>query len=416
MGFLTILITMIVVLSFFRFLGKMLAMRSLPSDGGSAEQNSFTFSASGSYVSPGVWMGIAENTDLEYIRPENGSRFPSLRGIINDRLVNVYIPEGEDWERSTVASVLFRSPGKAGLRILLDDEPVLRGIFAGQRVYKLSGIDNPRLQCAASSEKALIEALTPVRMNILKNALGFFRYLDVTDQYVVIRVPGICNDEDSLVHLISFTISFAENWEKSSVASPAGPIHVEHAEPVPELKTPKIVPPSSEPVPEPEVEPEPKSVEAEKEEIPVASEPSPEPESAPEPEAVPEPAPAAVPLDQTAFTSQLFGSSFPGEKERKIFADAKGTRVEWSGVLRSANSFGSDFALGKGPAVKATFEIAEVTGSYSMKSKIRATVCLPESALPRLKNHTGETFRFSGVLEKMEPYARELILLDGELL
>ncbi len=90
--------------------------------------------------------------------------------------------------------------------------------------------------------------------------------------------------------------------------------------------------------------------------------------------------------------------------------------MEWSGVLRSANTFGSDFVLGRGPAVKASFEIAEVSGSYSMKSKIRATVRLPESALPRLKNRTGETFRFSGVLEKMEPYARELILLDGELL
>ena len=415
MGFLTILITMIVVLSFFRLLGRMLAMRSSPSDGGSAEQKSFTFSASGSYVSPGVWMACAANTDLEYIRPQNGKGFPCLRGNVNGRLTDVHIQE-EDGSCCTVASVLFRAPEKAGLRILLDDEPVLRAFFAGQPVYRLSGIDDPRLRCAASSENALSEALTPVRMNILKNALGFFRYLNVTDQYVMIRVPGICNDEDSLVHLISFIISFAENWEKSSVASPAGPIHVEHAEPVPELKTPKIVPPFSEPVPEPEVEPEPKSVEAEKEEIPVASEPSPEPESAPEPEAVPEPAPAAVPLDQTAFTSQLFGSSFPGEKERKIFADAKGTRVEWSGVLRSANSFGSDFSLGKGPAVKATFEIAEVTGSYSMKSKIRATVCLPESALPRLKNHTGETFRFSGVLEKMEPYARELILLDGELL
>lgn len=415
MGFLTILITMIVVLSFFRFLGKMLAVRRQTSADSSPERNTLAGMFSTRRVDAEVWMACAANTDLEYIRPQNGKGFPCLRGNVNGRLTDVHIQE-EDGSCCTVASVLFRAPGKAGLRILLDDEPVLRGIFAGQRVYKLSGIDNPRLQCAASSEKALIEALTPVRMNILKNALGFFRYLDVTDQYVVIRVPGICNDEDSLVHLISFIISFAENWEKSSVASPAGPIHVEHAEPVPELKTPKIVPPFSEPVPEPEVEPEPKSVEAEKEEIPVASEPSPEPESAPEPEAVPEPAPAAVPLDQTAFTSQLFGSSFPGEKERKIFADAKGTRVEWSGVLRSANSFGSDFALGKGPAVKATFVIAEVTGSYSMKSKIRATVCLPESALPRLKNHTGETFRFSGVLEKMEPYARELILLDGELL
>lgn len=415
MGFLTILITMIVVLSFFRFLGKMLAVRRQTSADSSPERNTLAGMFSTRRVDAEVWMACAANTDLEYIRPQNGKGFPCLRGNVNGRLTDVHIQE-EDGSCCTVASVLFRAPEKAGLRILLDDEPVLRAFFAGQPVYRLSGIDDPRLRCAASSENALSEALTPVRMNILKNALGFFRYLNVTDQYVMIRVPGICNDEDSLVHLISFIISFAENWEKSSVASPAGPIHVEHAEPVPELKTPKIVPPFSEPVPEPEVEPEPKSVEAEKEEIPVASEPSPEPESAPEPEAVPEPAPAAVPLDQTAFTSQLFGSSFPGEKERKIFADAKGTRVEWSGVLRSANSFGSDFALGKGPAVKATFEIAEVTGSYSMKSKIRATVCLPESALPRLKNHTGETFRFSGVLEKMEPYARELILLDGELL
>lgn len=415
MGFLTILITMIVLLSFFRFLGKMLAVRRQTSADSSPERNTLAGMFSTRRVDAEVWMACAANTDLEYIRPQNGKGFPCLRGNVNGRLTDVHIQE-EDGSCCTVASVLFRAPEKAGLRILLDDEPVLRAFFAGQPVYRLSGIDDPRLRCAASSENALSEALTPVRMNILKNALGFFRYLNVTDQYVMIRVPGICNDEDSLVHLISFIISFAENWEKSSVASPAGPIHVEHAEPVPELKTPKIVPPFSEPVPEPEVEPEPKSVEAEKEEIPVASEPSPEPESAPEPEAVPEPAPAAVPLDQTAFTSQLFGSSFPGEKERKIFADAKGTRVEWSGVLRSANSFGSDFALGKGPAVKATFEIAEVTGSYSMKSKIRATVCLPESALPRLKNHTGETFRFSGVLEKMEPYARELILLDGELL
>ena len=415
MGFLTILIIMIVLLSFFRLLGRMLAVRRQTSADSSPERNTLAGMFSTRRVDAEVWMACAANTDLEYIRPQNGKGFPCLRGNVNGRLTDVHIQE-EDGSCCTVASVLFRAPEKAGLRILLDDEPVLRAFFAGQPVYRLSGIDDPRLRCAASSENALSEALTPVRMNILKNALGFFRYLNVTDQYVMIRVPGICNDEDALVHLINFIISFAGNWEKGPSAFPAGPILVEHAEPVPELKTPKTAPPSSEPVPEPEVEPEPKSVEAEKEEIPVASEPSPEPESAPEPEAVPEPAPAAVPLDQTAFTSQLFGSSFPGEKERKIFADAKGTRVEWSGVLRSANSFGSDFALGKGPAVKATFEIAEVTGSYSMKSKIRATVCLPESALPRLKNHTGETFRFSGVLEKMEPYARELILLDGELL
>lgn len=51
-----------------------------------------------------------------------------------------------------------------------------------------------------------------------------------------------------------------------------------------------------------------------------------------------------------------------------------------------------------------------------MKSKIRATVRLPGDSIALLKNHQGEPFRFSGVLEKMEPYAREIILLDGQLL
>ena len=415
MGFLTILIIMIVLLSFFRLLGRMLAARRQTSADSSPERNTLAGMFSTRRVDAEVWMACAANTDLEYIRPQNGKGFPCLRGNVNGRLTDVHIQE-EDGSCCTVASVLFRAPEKAGLRILLDDEPVLRAFFAGQPAYRLSGIDDPRLRCAASSENALSEALTPVRMNILKNALGFFRYLNVTDQYVMIRVPGICNDEDALVHLISFIISFAGNWEKGQSAFPAGPILVEHAEPVPELKTPKTAPPSSEPVPEREVEFKPESAEEEKEEIPAVPEQEIEPETEPEPEAVSESVPAGEPLEQTAFASRLFASSFPGEKERKLFADAKGIRVEWSGVLRSANTFGSDFVLGRGPAVKASFEIAEVSGSYSMKSKIRATVRLPESALPRLKNRTGETFRFSGVLEKMEPYARELILLDGELL
>ena len=271
MGFLTILIIMIVLLSFFRLLGRMLAARRQTSADSSPERNTLAGMFSTRRVDAEVWMACAANTDLEYIRPQNGKGFPCLRGNVNGRLTDVHIQE-EDGSCCTVASVLFRAPEKAGLRILLDDEPVLRAFFAGQPVYRLSRIDDPRLRCAASSENALSEALTPVRMNILKNALGFFRYLNVTDQYVMIRVPGICNDEDALVHLINFIISFAGNWEKGPSAFPTGPILVEHAEPVPELKTPKTAPPSSEPVPEREVEFNPESAEEEKEEIPAVPE------------------------------------------------------------------------------------------------------------------------------------------------
>ncbi len=271
MGFLTILIIMIVLLSFFRLLGRMLAVRRQTSADSSPERNTLAGMFSTRRVDAEVWMACAANTDLEYIRPQNGKGFPCLRGNVNGRLTDVHIQE-EDGSCCTVASVLFRAPEKAGLRILLDDEPVLRAFFAGQPVYRLSGIDDPRLRCAASSENALSEALTFFPMNILKNALGFFRYLNVTDQYVMIRVPGICNDEDALVHLINFIISFAGNWEKGPSAFPAGPILVEHAEPVPELKTPKTAPPSSEPVPEREVEFNPESAEEEKEEFPAVPE------------------------------------------------------------------------------------------------------------------------------------------------
>ena len=109
MGFLTILIIMIVLLSFFRLLGRMLAARSQTSADSSPERNTLAGMFSTRRVDAEVWMACAANTDLEYIRPQNGKGFPCLRGNVNGRLTDVHIQE-EDGSCCTVASVLFRAP------------------------------------------------------------------------------------------------------------------------------------------------------------------------------------------------------------------------------------------------------------------------------------------------------------------
>ena len=120
-------------------------------------------------------------------------------------------------------------------------------------------------------------------------------------------------------------------------------------------------------------------------------------------------------LDQNTLAAALFSSSFPGQKETEVFNRVKGKKIAWSGVLKSSYQFGNDFVLGSGPAVKAVFEIAEITGNYSMKTKVKAVVRLPQKSLEILKNRNGESFRFSGVLTKLESFAKEIVILDGAL-
>ena len=120
-------------------------------------------------------------------------------------------------------------------------------------------------------------------------------------------------------------------------------------------------------------------------------------------------------LDQDTLAAALFSSSFPGQKEQELFNRVKGQKIEWTGALKSSYQFGNDFVLGSGPAVKAVFEIAEISGNYSMKTKVKAVVRLPLDSLEALKNRNGEQFHFSGILAKLETYAREIVIIDGAL-
>ena len=83
--------------------------------------------------------------------------------------------------------------------------------------------------------------------------------------------------------------------------------------------------------------------------------------------------------------------------------------------MKSVYPYSSDFVFGKGPGVKATFEICEVSSGYGMKQKIKATVSFGEDAMAVLKGKNGETFNFTGTLLKMESFAREILLEKGSL-
>jgi len=252
------------------------------------------------------------------------------------------------------------------------------------------------LRANSANLPAQEEFLTEKRRNALRNALCQYPYLELQDEYISLKTDGVCETFAELSKLIEFTVSLAELLENSA----SGKSRPASARPAP-LPIPPLPPDFKVIRPEPEPP-----------DIPSVSEPEPpqEPEkSLPPQEAVNSPG-------QKEFAEQLFSSSFPGQKEQEIFNTCKGREVEWEGALQSAYCFGSDYVLGSGPAVKAVFEIAEISGKFSMKTKIKAVIRLPEQTQETLKNGNGKVFRFSGRLEKFEPFAKEIILLDGKLL
>jgi len=111
----------------------------------------------------------------------------------------------------------------------------------------------------------------------------------------------------------------------------------------------------------------------------------------------------------------LFSASLPGPAEKAAFESVKGKEVSWTGVLKSSNEYGVDFDFGGGEGTKAIFEICEITGSFSMKTKVKAAVQLPKGMGAELKAKCGQTVSFSGTLLKFEAFAKEIYLTGGKL-
>ena len=55
----------------------------------------------------------------------------------------------------------------------------------------------------------------------------------------------------------------------------------------------------------------------------------------------------------------------------------------------------------------------ELTGAYSMKTKIKAVVCFPKDKTAELRSLTGKEIRFRGILFKAEAFAKEVYISQG---
>ncbi len=142
--------------------------------------------------------------------------------------------------------------------------------------------------------------------------------------------------------------------------------------------------------------------------------PKPKEEAAPAAAQAPEP-PSSQDLSAGALAKALFSSSMPGQAEKQLFEGVKGKAVSWTGTLKSSNEYGVDFDFGGGEGTKAVFEVCEIEGAFSMKTKVKAVLQLPKGAGSELKGRNGQTVSFSGKLLKFESFAKEIYLTGGSL-
>ena len=438
-----------------------------------------------------AWMEAAGTLDLQYVRPTSLRARPSLRGVVKDFVTEAHIEYSSSGTLATVCSVQFPEKLGIGLLMMRDDRAVVAEEFASRNALRVTALEGMDVRCAANSADALNVFLTAERINALRNALSFYRAVRITDDCVVLKLTGVCQEAGPLTNLVEFTVSLASIlYRKPRVEAVPQKGFQEFAGkeeklpgfknvlktppvPEPEFRQPKTILTPIKPVTddaellEPD-EPAPASRKAPAEEHRSASVsprmPEVKPAASPvfSPSRMPEVKPAASPvfsappvqegkrsagaapprapvfssrpasygkapeqdasvppleslLDQNTLASALFSASFPGRKEQELFDRVKGKKIEWSGILKSSYQFGNDFVLGSGPAVKAVFEIAEISGSYSMKTNVKAVVRLPLETLEVLKNRNGERFRFSGLLAKQETFAKEIVISNGAL-
>ena len=395
-----------------------------------------------------MWPEAAHYHGLQLYAPDDKSVFPSMSGMVDGLPVEVW----GDFDESGQGLVFCRVDFALHLPFRLS---IIKGNFNSDSVgssFEIRGLTAPGISVSASDSKELHAFLTEQNMNILKNCLGGYHSVKITDSCLILGASGI-NDGMKLY-------GFIERAAASAKALSGG-----HTVTVPAAKLPKIQPvedsddvefsaqerrpatnvmPTVSAIPEeaepqeifnpappaeaviPPTKPEFKSVTSVSK--PVAETPS---EAVTPPQktefkpitSISKPVaetPAEVmeenlDLSAEALCQALFSASFPGEKEKALFQKAIGKTVHWRGTLKSVYPYSTDFVFGKGPGAKATFEICEVASGYGMKNRIKATVSFSEETLSVLKGQTGKEFAFTGNLLKMEGFSREILLEKGTL-
>ena len=339
-----------------------------------------------------AWMDSAFEFELEYIRPGRESIYPALRGIREERTIEAEIEEN-DRNALTQCTVYFKKPFGCGIRLFRNHfDPALHVREPSQEEFVRCG-----LQIRSDDPEKLKAFLTEKRRKFLADALNRYPFLEIKDDFISLKMNGICEQTIQLNSLIEHTVSLAKSLEDPDQTPFTAPVRNLTKLAIPEIRKQELLKRKDDPMkktPEEDI----KQIRHPAEQKTTVSGQT-----------------AGKTTEAQDLAEKLFSNSFPGNAEKEFFLTVKGSEVEWEGKLLSAYRFGSDYVLGRGPAVKAVFETAEISGAYSMKVHVKTLVRLPEEAMDTLKNQNGKIFRFSGTLEKYEPFSKELILLNGSL-
>ena len=380
-----------------------------------------------------MWSETAFQLNLDLLPPNGTNPFPSMRGMTDGLYTEIWA----DFDTAGRMLIFCRVEYALNLPFQLC---IVKGPMSTENAgsaFEIAGISSDDVSVTASESAALQKFLTQKNINTLKNCLGIYHAVKVTDSFIVLASTGI-NDAISFSSFIerassaaktlsgghtvtrqpgeikpiipvedSVELPFEQKKEKPAVNKSYISAIPEEEPPEEIVNTPENNIPQEQTITEPVIPQEQTITE------PVI----PQKQTITEP-VIPQESPSEEPeLDLTAqgIAAALFSASFPGEKEKAIFRNYEGKRVQWNGLLKSAYPYSSDFVFGKGPGTKATFEIAEVASGYGMKNKIKATVSLGEETLEILKGKNGTSFAFSGTVLKFEPFSKEILLSDGVL-
>ena len=121
-------------------------------------------------------------------------------------------------------------------------------------------------------------------------------------------------------------------------------------------------------------------------------------------------------LSAGVVADEIFDPTKLSFESTEAFEDRfEGKRVRWSGVLQRSSSYTTDLDFGRGPGVKAVFEVHRLTVDLFGGRDVDAVVQLPADAEDVLRNGRDEIFTFEGTLVKVDALMRNLFLENGRL-
>ena len=384
-----------------------------------------------------AWMMTAGALHMEYIRPTENNIYPAIQGKSGDYTlkVNCYSP-APGMPPEVFAKVTFPSPSHLGLRIVKDMPNILE-IEKSKR--KLFAMFEPcrfpdDLLFAADDIEELKKYLTVNCVDDIKLTCNRFPNFRISDNSLKIHFPSIFRDEETMVNELKQVLNTAQLFYAHAQLIERKilrPLSTQTIDPLPHLDDQEVIEDirefrnvqkskAQQPTSKDFVLSQP-----EKQTETVITEPEIKIETPDQPEAdavqentPPQAVTPTVAPDKETLLKELFPGTFAAsENSKKLFETLKGYPIEWDGVLRTTYDYFSDFTFGNGPGIKATVEILEFSPPGSiMKVKVKAVVAFTKENAEYLKKQTGKTIRFRGTLLKMESFAKEIYLADGQLI